>query len=154
MNGHPGYVNGHINCPCWSSGDFVQVPCQWHNGKDKFPIGAKPVPQEGKKGMKNIWRVSFISLMGDTAAGRCPVDRYLVTESTEATQVKVEAEREFADLLKTHGFYHITKVADDAVIIASRDLLWLAEENTELRRMVHQQARGLSEIRKAVNAAT
>jgi hypothetical protein len=29
-----------IDCPCWSTGNFVQVPCPWHDGKDRFPKGA------------------------------------------------------------------------------------------------------------------
>jgi hypothetical protein len=31
---------GHINCPCWVTGEFKQVPCPWHDGKDKYPKGA------------------------------------------------------------------------------------------------------------------
>jgi len=37
---HPGYIDGHLDCRCWKTGDFVQVPCPWHDGKDKYPIGA------------------------------------------------------------------------------------------------------------------
>lgn len=31
---------GHIDCPCWSTGVFVQVPCLMHDGHFKYPKGA------------------------------------------------------------------------------------------------------------------
>lgn len=35
------YHNGsHIDCPCWKTGEFYQVPCPWHDGKDRYPVGA------------------------------------------------------------------------------------------------------------------
>src|SRR5689334_11132551 len=37
---HPGYVAGHLDCRCWKTGEFVQVPCPWHDGHDKYPTGA------------------------------------------------------------------------------------------------------------------
>ena len=33
-------INGHLDCPCWITGSFVQVPCPWHDGHGKFPIGS------------------------------------------------------------------------------------------------------------------
>ena len=27
----PRYVDGYIDCPCWVTGHFVQVPCPWHD---------------------------------------------------------------------------------------------------------------------------
>ena len=30
----------HIDCPCWKTGEFKQVPCYAHDGKDGYPAGA------------------------------------------------------------------------------------------------------------------
>ena len=30
----------HIDCPCWATGTFEQVPCPWHDGHHRFPAGA------------------------------------------------------------------------------------------------------------------
>jgi hypothetical protein len=45
---HPGFRDGHIDCGCWITGRFYQVPCPWHDGKDKFPIGAYAASLERK----------------------------------------------------------------------------------------------------------
>lgn len=29
-----------IDCPCWERGLFGQVPCPWHDGHRRYPIGA------------------------------------------------------------------------------------------------------------------
>lgn len=31
--------NPHVDCPCWITGTFQQVPCPIHDGKDRFPKG-------------------------------------------------------------------------------------------------------------------
>ena len=30
----------HIDCPCWASGAFQQVPCPFHDGMNAYPYGA------------------------------------------------------------------------------------------------------------------
>jgi hypothetical protein len=39
-------VDGHIDCPCWFTGKFKQVPCPWHDGMAEFPRGAFEASQQ------------------------------------------------------------------------------------------------------------
>jgi hypothetical protein len=32
--------HAHIDCPCWVTSTFTQVPCPWHDGHQNFPKGA------------------------------------------------------------------------------------------------------------------
>lgn len=38
----------HIDCPCWKSGEFNQVPCPWHDWHGMYPLGAFAADQGTK----------------------------------------------------------------------------------------------------------
>jgi hypothetical protein len=44
----PGYEDGHIACGCWKTGIFLQVPCPWHDGNGRYPLGAWKAEQQRK----------------------------------------------------------------------------------------------------------
>lgn len=37
---HPPWLGSRINCDCWKTGDFKQVPCRWHDGHGEYPLGS------------------------------------------------------------------------------------------------------------------
>jgi hypothetical protein len=39
-------VDGHVNCPCWLTGKFHQVPCPIHDGCGKYPRGSYMLSQD------------------------------------------------------------------------------------------------------------
>ena len=47
-----GHREAHIDCPCWMTGTFEQVPCPWHDGMRNYPAGSFAASEAGQKQRK------------------------------------------------------------------------------------------------------